>query len=45
VLHYYVRDEGGYMCFSDNSADQPLLFRKLQLFVLQTSQEICKLAE
>jgi len=45
VLHYYLRDEGGYVRFSDNSADQPAVFQKLQLFVLQTSQEICHLAE
>jgi hypothetical protein len=45
VLRYFVRDEGGYVRFSDNSADQPDVFRKMQLFVLQTSQEICRLAE
>jgi hypothetical protein len=45
VLHYYVRDESGYVRFSDNSAGQPAVFQKLQLFVLQTSQEICHLAE
>jgi hypothetical protein len=45
VLHYYVRDESGYVRFSDNSADQPTVFHKLQLFVLQSSQEICHLAE
>jgi hypothetical protein len=45
VLRYFVRDEGGYVRFSDNSAGQPNVFRKMQLFVLQTSQEICRLAE
>jgi hypothetical protein len=45
VLHYYVRDESGYLRFSDNSAGQPAVLRKLQLFVLQSSQEICHLAE
>jgi hypothetical protein len=45
VLHYYVRDESGYVRFSDNSAGQPAVLRKLQLFVLQSSQEICHLAE
>jgi hypothetical protein len=45
VLRYFVRDESGYVRFSDNSADQPDVFRKMQLFVLQTSQEICHLAE
>jgi hypothetical protein len=45
VLRYFVRDEGGYVRFSDNSADQPDVFRKMQLFVLQAAQEICGLAE
>jgi hypothetical protein len=45
VLRYFVRDESGYVRFSDNSADQPAVFQKLQLFVLQTSQEICHLAQ
>lgn len=45
VLSYYVRDESGNVRFSDNSAGQPAVFRKLQLFVLQTAQEICHLAE
>jgi hypothetical protein len=45
VLSYYVRDESGNVHFSDNSAGQPAVLRKLQLFVLQTAQEICHLAE
>ncbi len=45
VLRYFVRDESGYVRFSDNSADQPAVFQKLQLFVLRTSQEICHLAQ
>jgi hypothetical protein len=45
VLSYYVRDESGNVRFSDNSAHQPAVFRKLQLFVLQSAQEICHLAE
>ena len=45
VLSYYVRDESGNVRFSDNSAGQPAVLRKLQLFVLQTSQETCHLAE
>ncbi len=45
VLHYYVRDENGYVRFSDNSAGQPTVFQKLQLFVLQAAQEICHLGE
>jgi hypothetical protein len=45
VLSYYVRDESGNVRFSDNSAGQPAVLRKLQLFVLQASQDICRLAE
>jgi hypothetical protein len=45
VLSYHVRDESGNVSFSDNSAGQPAVLRKLQLFVLQASQEICHLAE
>jgi hypothetical protein len=41
VLHYYVRDESGTVRFSDNSTGQPAVLQKLQLFVLQTGQEIC----
>ena len=44
VLSYYVRDESGSVRFSDNSAAQPAVFRKLQLFVLQTAQQICGLS-
>jgi hypothetical protein len=44
VFSYYVRDEKGSVRFADNSADQPVAFHKLQLFVLQTGQEICHLA-
>jgi hypothetical protein len=45
VLSYDVRDEKGTVRFSDNSADEPAVLRKLQLFVLQSSQEVCHLAE
>jgi hypothetical protein len=45
VLSYYVRDEDGSVRFSDNSAGQPAVLQKLQLFVLQSSQEICHLPE
>jgi hypothetical protein len=45
VLHYYVRDESGWVRFSDNSAGQPAVLQKLQLFVLQTGQEICRQAQ
>ncbi len=45
VLSYAVRDEKGSVRFSDNSAGQPAVFQKLQLFVLQSAQEICHLAQ
>lgn len=44
VLSYYVRDESGGVRFSDNSAAQPAVFHKLQLFVVQTAQQICGLS-
>lgn len=43
VLSYYVRDESGSVRFSDNSAGQAAVLQKLQLFVLQSSQEVCHL--
>jgi hypothetical protein len=43
VLSYIVRDESGIARFADNSAAQPAVFHKLQLFVLQTAQQICGL--
>jgi hypothetical protein len=45
VLSYYVRDESGTVRFSDNSAHQPAVFRKLALFVLQTAQQQCGIPE
>ena len=45
VLSYYVRDESGWVRFSDNSAGQPAVLQKMQLFVLQSSQEVCHLSE
>jgi hypothetical protein len=45
VLRYDVRDEKGSVRFADNSAGQPAVLHKLQLFVLQSSQEVCHLAE
>jgi len=45
VLSYYVRDEKGSVRFADNSAGQPNAFHKLQLFVLQTAQGVCGLAQ
>jgi len=45
VLSYYVRNEHGYVRFSDDSAGQPKVFRQLALFVLQTAQRVCRLPE
>jgi hypothetical protein len=44
VLSYSVRDEKGTVHFSDNSANQPVVLHKLQLFVLQSAQQVCHLA-
>jgi hypothetical protein len=45
VLRYFVRDEHGYVRFSDDSAGQPKVFRQLALFVLQAAQSVCGLPE
>jgi hypothetical protein len=45
VLSYSVRDEDGSVRFSDNSAGQPEVLRRLVLFVLRTSQRVCGLRE
>ncbi len=45
VLGYYLRDENGAVRFSDNSAHQPAVLRRLQLFVLQVAQQVCHLPE
>ncbi len=45
VLRYFVRDEHGYVRFSDDSAAQPKVFRQLALFVLRASQNVCGLPE
>jgi hypothetical protein len=45
VYSYTVRDENGTVRFSDNSAGQPKVLRNLQLFVLQTAQQVCRLPE
>jgi hypothetical protein len=45
VLSYYVRNEHGYVRFSDDSAKQPKVFRQLALFVLRTAQDVCRLPE
>lgn len=44
TLSYGVRDESGTVSFADNSAGQPAVLHKLQLFVLQTAQKICHLS-
>jgi len=43
VLGYYLRDENGTVSFSDNSAGQPSVLRRLADFVLQTAQRVCHL--
>jgi hypothetical protein len=43
VLGYYLRDENGTVSFSDNSAGQSSVLRRLALFVLQTAQRVCHL--
>ncbi len=45
VLSYTVRSEYGTVRFSDNSAHQPAVLRRLALFVLQTAQQVCRLPE
>jgi hypothetical protein len=45
TLSYGVRDESGTVSFADNSAGQPVVLHKLQLFVLQTAQQICHLSD
>jgi hypothetical protein len=45
VLRYFVRDEHGYVRFSDDSAGQPKVFRQLALFVLRAAQNVCGLPE
>jgi hypothetical protein len=45
VLSYSLRDEDGTVRFSDNSPNQPAVLRRLALFVLRTSQEVCHLPE
>ncbi len=45
VLSYHLRDENGSVSFSDNSRGQPKVLHQLQLFVLQTAQQVCHLPE
>jgi hypothetical protein len=41
VYTYSLRDEAGTLRFSDNSAGQTTAMHQLQLFVLQTAQQLC----
>jgi hypothetical protein len=45
VFTYSVRDEDGTFHFSDNSAHQPGVLHQLQLFVVETAQQVCHLPE
>lgn len=45
VLSYEVRDESGTVRFSDDSLRAPAVLRRLALFVLQTAQRVCHLAD
>jgi hypothetical protein len=41
VFGYYLRDEEGYVRFSDNSAGQSKIMRELQGFVLDVGRGVC----
>ena len=45
VLQYRVRDENGEVRFADNSVGQPKVLRELELFVVQSAQQVCHLPE
>ena len=45
VFSYFLRDENGWVRFSDNSSGQPPPLRELQLFVLSVAQQVCRLPE
>ncbi|HWJ50398.1 MAG TPA: hypothetical protein VNR42_05220 [Solirubrobacteraceae bacterium] len=45
VFAYNVRDEDGTVRFSDNSPHQPGVLHQLQLLVVETAQQVCKLPE
>jgi len=45
AFRYHLRDESGSVSFSDNSARQPAVLRRLALFVLQTAQTVCHLPQ
>ncbi len=41
VLGYYLRDEDGYLRFSDNSAGQSKIMHELQGLVLEVGRNVC----
>ncbi len=45
MFRYFLRDENGWVRFSDNSAGQPAVLRELQLFVITVAQQVCHLPE
>ena len=45
VFRYFLRDENGWLRFSDNSAGQSAALHQLQLFVITTAQQVCHLPE
>jgi hypothetical protein len=45
VLRYHLRDENGTVSFSDNSAGAAAVLHQLQLFIVQTAQQVCHLPE
>jgi hypothetical protein len=45
VLRYHLREEAGTVTFSDNSPGQPAILHRLQLFVLEVAQQVCRLPE
>lgn len=45
ALQYRVRDENGEVRFADNSVGQPKVLRELELFVVQSAQQVCHLPE
>ncbi len=44
VYGYRVRDGEGSVSFADNSSDEPLVLRHLQLFTLQVAEHSCHVA-
>jgi len=45
VYRYFLRDEGGWVRFSDNSAGATRVMHELQLYVLTVAQQVCHLPE